>query len=119
MLFFFVLGWLVLQRMIELVVAKRNEKWLAEKGAVQFGSGHYLWMVLLHGAFFLSLLAEVQGFGQNPHRYWTFLLFLFFLSSNNKNLDYYFVRPLLEYKNYRAERSGSDRKRTLPMVQTS
>ncbi|MGG4011806.1 isoprenylcysteine carboxyl methyltransferase family protein [Bacillus smithii] len=78
MLFFFVLGWLVLQRLIELRIAKRNEKRLIDKGAVEFGSGHYPWMVLLHCAFFLSLLAEVQGFGKTPHRYWIFLLFLFF-----------------------------------------
>lgn len=77
MLFFFVIGSMILQRLIELGIAKRNEKYLTEKGAQEFGSGHYPWMVLMHCAFFFSLLVEVEGFNKTPYRFWSLLLLLY------------------------------------------
>lgn len=48
----------VLQRLAELQVAKRNQRRLEARGAVEIGRGHYPAMVLLHTAFLISCLAE-------------------------------------------------------------
>ena len=52
---------IVLQRLIEVVVAKQNEKWMKERGAVEHHSNHYKWIVLVHALFFVSILAEAYG----------------------------------------------------------
>ncbi|PIC69129.1 isoprenylcysteine carboxyl methyltransferase [Sporosarcina sp. P16b] len=61
-LFLFVFIIVVMQRLVELVVANRNEKWIRSKGAIEIGASHYKWMVLMHTAFFISLLIEVLVF---------------------------------------------------------
>jgi methyltransferase len=57
--FTFLIGALALQRVCELRISSRNQRALEQRGAVEFGAGHYPWMVLLHTAFLLSCLAEV------------------------------------------------------------
>jgi methyltransferase len=49
----------ILQRLLELRVAKRNERVLKAKGAVEYGGEHYKWIVLLHSSFLVSLGLEV------------------------------------------------------------
>jgi methyltransferase len=49
---------LVLQRLSELMLARRNERWARAHGAVEYGQAHYPWMVALHTAFVLSLIVE-------------------------------------------------------------
>lgn len=48
-----------LERIAELVVSKRNLAWSRERGGVEFGSGHYPVMVILHTGLLLGCLAEV------------------------------------------------------------
>lgn len=48
-----------LERIAELVVSKRNLAWSRARGGVEFGSGHYPAMVLLHTGLLLGCLAEV------------------------------------------------------------
>ncbi|MEX0579715.1 MAG: isoprenylcysteine carboxylmethyltransferase family protein [Mycobacterium sp.] len=48
-----------LERIAELVVSKRNLAWSRVRGGVEFGSGHYPAMVLLHTGLLLGCLAEV------------------------------------------------------------
>jgi len=56
MIFFYLLFALViLQRIVELAIAKRNERLLREKGAYEVGEAHYKWIVLLHTLFFIVL----------------------------------------------------------------
>ena len=52
-----ILGFLTLQRLGELVYAKRNTKALMARGAEEFGASHYPYMVMIHGAFLISLFA--------------------------------------------------------------
>jgi methyltransferase len=47
------------QRLWELEVSRRNEKYLRSLGGKELGAGHYPWMVALHTAFLLSCVAEV------------------------------------------------------------
>jgi len=58
MIFLFFISFLVLQRLLELVVARRNAKWLLQNGAVEYGRSHYPYIVALHTAFIISLIAE-------------------------------------------------------------
>lgn len=48
----------MVQRIIELLISKRNEKWLIEKGAKEYGADHYKWIVIMHVMFFVSMFTE-------------------------------------------------------------
>ena len=48
-----------MQRLIELRIAKRNEKTMLARGAYEVGASHYPYMILLHVSFFISLIIEV------------------------------------------------------------
>lgn len=62
MIFYIVLAVVILQRVIELMIAKRNEKAMLAQGAYEVGASHYPYMILLHVAFFMSLFIEVTYF---------------------------------------------------------
>jgi methyltransferase len=47
-----------LERVAELVVARRNAAWAFARGGVEVGQGHYPVMVVLHTALLLGALAE-------------------------------------------------------------
>ncbi|MDL4839735.1 isoprenylcysteine carboxyl methyltransferase family protein [Aquibacillus rhizosphaerae] len=58
-------GWLmglfifiILQRIVELVIARRNEKWMKQQGATEFGAEHYKWFVITHAVFFVFIILE-------------------------------------------------------------
>jgi methyltransferase len=48
-----------LERLAELVVARRNERWSAARGAVEVGARHYPVMVVLHVGLLVGALLEV------------------------------------------------------------
>lgn len=62
LIFYFILVFVIIQRFVELRIAKRNEKIMLEKGAYEVGASHYPFMILLHVGFFISLLMEVLFF---------------------------------------------------------
>lgn len=67
------------ERLAELVVAKRNAKWSFARGGIETGRGHYPAMVALHTAFLLSCILETIVFDRPfiPLLGWTmFALFL-------------------------------------------
>ena len=49
------------ERVSELVVAKRNLTWSRALGAVEFGAAHYPWMVVLHIGLLTGCLIETAG----------------------------------------------------------
>ncbi len=49
---------LITQRLSELYIASRNEKWLRSQGAVEYGKEHYLYIVALHTLFIISIIVE-------------------------------------------------------------
>ena len=59
MLFFIVIALVIVQRLVEVAVAKRNEKRMLAQGAYEVGASHYPYMLALHISFFLFLIAEV------------------------------------------------------------
>lgn len=48
------------QRLIELRIAKHNERWMKARGAIELGASHYKWFILVHIAFFISLIIEAS-----------------------------------------------------------
>ena len=55
---------IVVERQIELAIARRNTERALATGAVEAGAGHYPWMVTLHTAFLLSCAGEVLLLGR-------------------------------------------------------
>ncbi|MEK4228204.1 isoprenylcysteine carboxyl methyltransferase family protein [Solibacillus sp. FSL H8-0538] len=62
MLFFVIISLVIAQRLIEVLIAKRNEKRMFAQGAYEVGASHYPYMLALHSSFFVSLFAEVLYF---------------------------------------------------------
>ncbi|MBM7552517.1 isoprenylcysteine carboxyl methyltransferase family protein [Thalassobacillus pellis] len=54
----FLLMFIVLQRILELIIAKSNKEWAMKQGGVEIGEEHYKWFILVHGAFFIMLIIE-------------------------------------------------------------
>lgn len=57
--FYLFLCLIVAQRLTELWIARRNEQWMKEKGAREFGQSHYPLMIFIHCGFFIFLVLEV------------------------------------------------------------
>lgn len=56
--FYVFLGFVILQRLSELIVARRNETWSRSQGGIEYGRAHYPFMILLHTAFIISIPIE-------------------------------------------------------------
>lgn len=50
---------MVVERLAELTISRRNQRWLVARGAIEVGGEHYPWMVVQHGLFLASCLVEV------------------------------------------------------------
>jgi len=87
----------ILQRLSELFVAKKNEKWLRAAGAREYGQGHYRFIVLLHVFFILSMIGEYLV--KTDVRIDYLFCGAFRLIDHSKNLGYYLSWKILEYKN--------------------
>ncbi|MFS0690946.1 isoprenylcysteine carboxylmethyltransferase family protein [Sporosarcina sp. 179-K 8C2 HS] len=72
-----VLSIIILQRIIELFIAKRNEKWMKSQGAFEAGSSHYPYMVAMHIFFFIALITEVLFFQRQLSAIWPIWLAIF------------------------------------------
>lgn len=70
--------WLVLavalQRIAELVIARRNTARLLAEGGVEIGRGHYLPIVILHSAWLIVVFIRVPP--DAPVSYWLIVVFL-------------------------------------------
>jgi len=58
MIFIVFILFLILQRLAELYVSSKNEKWLLKNGAVEYGKAHYPFMVAMHTLFIICVIAE-------------------------------------------------------------
>ena len=72
---FLFLAFIVVQRLGELVIAKRNTATLLARGAHEAGAAHYPVMVALHSAWVLCLL--IFGYSQDIHLGWLALYAVF------------------------------------------
>src|SRR6201999_1613878 len=80
MLFIVFIIFLVAQRMTELYISKRNEKWLLAQGAIEYGREHYPYIVALHTLFIASLIVEYFVTGGQPISYIALSLFILLLA---------------------------------------
>lgn len=78
--FFFLMGIIVFQRIVELFIAKKNEIWMKDQGAVEFGREHYRVMVGMHILFFISLLSEKIFLNRGLTIIWPLLLSIFLVT---------------------------------------
>lgn len=56
------LGFLLLlvgERLVELSLSRRNAAWSRERGGIEYGSDHFVYMKVLHTGFFLACALEV------------------------------------------------------------
>ena len=67
------------QRLFELVLARRNERRARARGAVERGRGHYPFIVALHILWLISTLVEGLLRGQDLPAYWPVPLAMFLL----------------------------------------
>lgn len=58
-LYSLLLGAVVLERLVELAVTRRNRAWALSQGGVEAGEDHYPWMVAMHSLFLVACPAEV------------------------------------------------------------
>ncbi|MDB5128696.1 isoprenylcysteine carboxylmethyltransferase family protein [Mucilaginibacter sp.] len=58
MIFTIFITFLIIQRLAELYVSSKNEKWLLKNGAIEYGKEHYPFIVALHTLFIISLIVE-------------------------------------------------------------
>ena len=73
----FILGLVTAQRLAELLIARRNTAALLARGAHEASPGHYRWIVLLHGAWLVSLWLLAPG----QPIVWPWLLLFFMLQA--------------------------------------
>lgn len=59
------IGLVALERLAELIVARRNERWSRSQGAIETGARHYPVMVVLHTGLLAGSLLEV-GLASRP-----------------------------------------------------
>ena len=69
-----VLAALVVQRALELRLAKRNEAWARSQGAVEHGASHYPLFFVLHGGWLVGWVAEAIAAGPSLWRGWPLAL---------------------------------------------
>ncbi|WP_026906518.1 isoprenylcysteine carboxyl methyltransferase family protein [Paucisalibacillus globulus] len=76
-LIIFIIG----QRLVELVIAKNNEKWMKERGGIEAGGEHYKWFIYLHTLFFLCVIVEVFMKGNTLDVGFNYLYFVVFVAA--------------------------------------
>lgn len=82
---------LVTQRLGELWLAKRNARWLQQRGAYEVGQGHYKYIVFIHIGFLLSLFIESALLDSVPPSWWAFPFSIFI---GTQVLRYWCIRSL-------------------------
>ena len=87
---------LISQRLIELLIAKRNEKILKAQGAIEFDKNGYKAIAVMHVAFFISLISEKVFLQRALNTYW-FVFAVLFVGA--QFLRYWAIKSLGVYWN--------------------
>jgi len=78
-LFIIFFGFVILQRLIELLIAARNENWMKKQGAIEFGDRHYPVIVWMHVLFLACFIIEKTAFNRGLSYLWPAWLTIFLL----------------------------------------
>lgn len=77
--FYGLLTFIIAQRLAELYIANKNERWMRRQGGIEVGNEHYKLFVYLHISFFILLIIEVNNSflnGQVTFNIYFFIVFL-------------------------------------------
>lgn len=97
MIFFWIfLAILVSQRLLELLLARRNEQIIRSKGALEFDRGGYKFIVAMHVAFFISLVIENFLLQRELNRFWVLFISILLIA---EALRYWAISSLGIYWN--------------------
>lgn len=77
MFFYIIIGFVILQRLIELVIAKKNEKKSLAAGGIEYDKKGYSVIVVMHVLFFISFITEYFYFEHTLNKFWIVFLILF------------------------------------------
>lgn len=77
MFFYIIVGLVIVQRLVELVIAKRNEKKSLAAGGIEYDKKGYSVIVIMHTMFFISFFAEYFYFEHTLNKFWIVFLLLF------------------------------------------
>jgi methyltransferase len=99
MIFFWIFfAFLVSQRFLELLLARRNERIVKSKGSLEFDRDGYRYIVATHAAFFISLVLEKFLLQRGLNKYWAVFFFIFLIA---QILRYWAISSLGVYWNTR------------------
>ncbi len=98
MYFWIFIIFLIIQRLGELVIAKRNEKKMFARGAEEYDKSGYKYIVIMHTLFFLSLIAENHFLPRELNPFSIILFSVFILTQFAR---YWAISSLGEYWNTR------------------
>jgi len=77
MTFILFTSFIILLRIGELILSRRNQIWLLQQGAIEYGQKHYPYIVALHVLFIISLIIEYST--KQTSSFSLFFLVLYFL----------------------------------------
>lgn len=79
--FYGLISFIILQRLVELYIAYKNEQWMKARGGIEVGREHYKWFIWLHVSFFIFMLLEFHYHVviKNKEMSFYFLFFLIFI----------------------------------------
>lgn len=80
------------ERVIELIISKRNLRWSFAQGGIEFGRSHYKYMVVIHVGLLLGSLIEIWTVRPklNPILSWT----MFLLAIGSQALRWWCIQTL-------------------------
>lgn len=80
MAFILFISFIILLRIGELIFSRRNEIWLLQHGAIEYGQKHYPYIVALHVLFIVSLIIEYSTMQTASFSLFFLVLYLLFLA---------------------------------------
>lgn len=95
-LFWIIVSIIVFQRIVELLIARRNESTRKKEGAVEYDRKGYEVIVAMHAAFFISLVLEYIFLKRTLNTYWAVFISVFILA---QILRYWSIASLGKYWN--------------------
>jgi len=81
----------IVQRILELRTARRNEALMRSRGAVEAGAGHYAPIVALHTLWFIGMIVEIVVLTRHISPFWPAFLAIILLA---QGLRYWAIRSL-------------------------
>jgi methyltransferase len=98
MLLFVLVGLMIVQRLLELQLAKRNLRWALERGGKEHAPEHYPIMVAIHTGWFVAILLEGLVRGAQVSSLWPLWVSLLLIAQVAR---YWIISSLGKYWNTR------------------